>query len=262
MNVPPMLTIDPSEKFPHLERAPIVEAVIHWRARSEGMLEQDSLLAQLKSRLPGYPNVQTQREVQWKLELGPPGAAHTQTDQWHGLRFESIDGRNIAQFTRDGFVFSRVNPYEGWDLFAGEAKSLWRVHSELTKPTAIERLGVRFINRIVPVDLGKLDDVLRLPPRQPHSLEFLPIEDFLHRTRFSVPGYPYSVNVIQVAQPPVPPENTPGLILDIDVFTVGVVELEEQSVDDHLSKMRWLKNKAFHAMLTSRMIEHFKGPQE
>ncbi len=49
MNAWPTFTINPAEEFPHLDRAPIVEAVIHWRARSETALDRDNLLERLKT---------------------------------------------------------------------------------------------------------------------------------------------------------------------------------------------------------------------
>jgi uncharacterized protein (TIGR04255 family) len=250
--------IDLSERFPHLARAPIVEAVIHWRARSEKAVEREKLLECLKAKLPDYPSVRSQQEVQLEAQIGADGAAQAQRAHWHGFRFESEDGRNIAQFTRNGFVFSRVKPYEDWNRFAAEAKRLWRIHLELTELSDIERLGVRFINRIVPVEMEKLNEILTLPPRGPDALA-LPTEEFLHRSLFSVPGHPYRVNVVQTSQPAAPPEtDSLSLILDINVFTRRSIDTDDAVLEDHLAKMRWLKNKAFNALLTSQTIARLK----
>ncbi len=257
MNARPTFTINPADNFPHLNRAPIVEAVIHWRARSEKEVDRESLLEELRAKLPDYPHVQSQEEVQLEAQIGPEGAAQAQRARWHGFRIESTDRRYIAQFTRNGFVFSRVRPYENWDRFAAEAKRLWQIHLELAEPLEIERLGVRFINRIVPVDLGKLDEILTLPPQSPGGL-VLPIEDFVHRSQFDVPGHPYRVHVIQMSQSPAPPENAPGLIVDIDVLTTTTTELDNTAIDERLGGMRWLKNKAFYSLLTSQAIERLK----
>ncbi len=258
MNARPTFTIDSQEAFPHLPGAPIVEAVIHWRARAEKTLERAKLLEEIKARLPDYPTVQLQQEVQFEAQIGTEGASGAQRARWAGFRFESADRRYIAQFTRNGFVFSRVRPYEDWDRFAAEAKRLWQIHVELTEPSEIERLGVRFINRIVPVELDKLGEILTLPPRSPGSL-MLPIGEFLHRSLFAVPGQPYRVNVIQASQPSAPPETDAlGLILDIDVFTTATIERDPATLDARLAEMRWLKNKTFYSLLTPQTIERFK----
>jgi len=249
--------IDLSEHFPHLARAPIVEAVIHWRARSDKTLQREALLDQLKARLPDYPTVNAQHELQLKATFGPERAAHAQSTQWEGFRLESADSRHIAQFTRNGFVFSRLTPYEDWSRFATEAKRLWRIHVELTEPSEIERLGVRFINRIVPVDLDKLGDVLTLPPRYPGDMD-IPFQQFLHQTLFDVAGHPYSINVIQTSQPPTPPDNPLGLIIDIDVFSRTTIDLNDTVVDQRLTEMRCLKNKVFFALITQKALAQFQ----
>ncbi len=260
MNIGTGFKIDLSEIFPHLEHAPIVEAVVHWRARSENTLEAEQLQTQLKNQLPDYPTVRSQQEVQLEAQIGPDGTAQSQRTNWHGFRLESKDGRYIAQFTRNGFVFSRLTPYEDWDRFTDEAKRLWKLHVELTGPSEIERLGVRFINRIVPVELDKLDKVLALPPRPPGELP-LPINEFLHRSQYDIPGYAYGINVIQTTQPPAPPEDSPAIIVDIDVFTTTTMALDDAVIDERLKEMRWLKNKAFYALLADEMITRFKEAQ-
>lgn len=251
----PRLAIDTSESFPHLPGAPIVEAVIHWRARSGKDLQ--GLEAPLRQALAAanYPTMQTQRELQFKAEVGQDGASQSHTDQWLGFRFTSDDGRQIAQFTRNGFVFSRMAPYENWDRFSTEAKRLWKIHADHAVPVEIERLGVRFINRIAPIELNELDRILTLAPGRPRALP-LPIQEFLHRTLFAVPGHPYTVNVNQTTSPPA--TEGPGLILDIDVFTTETMEIDEIAVDHRLSEMRWLKNRAFFSLLTPEAIDRFK----
>lgn len=249
-------TIDFNESFPHLDHAPIVEAVIHWRARAEKTLEPEKLLQELKDRLPEYPITRSQQKVQLETQISPSGSSQAQRATWLGFRFESENRRHIAQFTRDGFVFSRVTPYVDWEHFEDEAKRLWKIHVEHTEPLEIERLGVRFINRLVPVELDRLDEILTLPPRPPDSLP-LPIGEFLHRSQFAVPGSPYRINVIQTNQPPAPPEtDAVGLILDIDVFTTTTTLPEE--VDKRLKEMRWLKNKAFYSLLTPETVKRLQ----
>ncbi|RMF85057.1 MAG: TIGR04255 family protein [Planctomycetota bacterium] len=116
------------------------------------------------------------------------------------------------------------------------------------------------MNRIVPVELDKLDGILRLPPRSPDGLA-LPFEEFLHRSLLAVPGHPYRVNIIQTSQPPAPDTDALSLILDIDVFTTKTIELNDAAVDRHLAQMRCLKNKAFFSLLTPQTIDGFKEPE-
>jgi uncharacterized protein (TIGR04255 family) len=127
--------IDLNESFPHLAAAPIVEAVIDWRARAERQWEPGDLQAKIAERLPEYPN----RQLQHLLEFAAQGvmganeshAAASQRSGWHGIRVSTPDELYIAQFTRDGFTFSRMHPYNEWASFSAEARRLWRIFVEL-----------------------------------------------------------------------------------------------------------------------------------
>lgn len=249
--------IRPTERFPQLAHAPIVEAVIHWRGRCQPGIAEGALRDHLQAALPDYPASRRLQQLHGKLDLGPDAVAHPPTAQWLGLRLDSRDGRYIAQFTRDGFVFSRLAPYENWSRFAGEALRLWRVHAEALGVREIERLGVRFINRIAPAAPFDLAGVLRMPPAAPQALS-LPIEDFLHRDTFCVPHTPYRVSIIQASQPPTPADGRPGLIVDVDAFAAGAMDVEEATIREHLENLRWLKNKAFYALLTDEAVERFQ----
>jgi len=253
----PVFRMELSEDFPHLDHAPIVEAVIHWRARGEANLEPEKLRSQLAGKLPDYPAVKSQQELHLESKIDAQSAAHSQRTEWRGLRLESTNGRNIAQFMRDGFAFSRLAPYENWDRFATEAIRLWRIHAEFARPLEVERLGVRFINRIAPIDLGRLEDVLTSPPQHPGELA-LPVREFLHRTDFETPGTSYNVAVIQTTQPPAPPDNALALILDIDVSARESIELDDAASHERLNEMRWLKNKAFFGSLHEHAIQRFR----
>jgi uncharacterized protein (TIGR04255 family) len=261
-----MFKIDLTESFPLLARAPIVEAVIEIRARAETPWEERAITQSVKTRLKDYPGVLSGRAVQFKMEValpsaqaGPaaPGKQSVDDMGWRGLRCESADKLHIAQFNRDGFVFSRLAPYESWDQFQQEGLRLWQLHRELAQPTEVERLGLRFINRIaVKQDGLRLEDYLEAPPKPPRGMD-LPFAGFLHHDTLSIPGYSYGINFAQTVQPPQGPE-AGGLILDIDVFTTQPFNLDEDKLKRHLSEMRWLKNKVFFGSITQRVLETIK----
>src|SRR5258708_6808314 len=237
--------IDLTESFPLLARAPIVEAVIEVRARAEAPWEEQAITNHIKSKLPEYPSVLSARAVQLRMEFPQPSAQIAQPSPaeqvvhemgWRGLRCESADKRHIAQFNRDGFVFSRLAPYESWDQLEREG------------------VGLRFINRIGEPQEGlRLEDYLEAPPKAPQGMD-LPFAGFLHQDTLTVSGYPYGITFTQTVQPPQAPE-TGGLILDIDVFTTQPLNLDENKLDRHLSEMRWLKNKVFFGSITRMVLE-------
>src|SRR5687768_4694924 len=122
---PGPIVIDHAERFEHLARAPIAEAVIDLRARAEAPWEEADVTRRLRELLPEYPTFKRVSGVSFTAQLSlAPGegeqsvAPLAATDHgWLGVRAESADGRLVAMFTRDGFSLSRLAPYQDWNTF-------------------------------------------------------------------------------------------------------------------------------------------------
>jgi len=252
--------LDVTEPFQHLAAAPIVEAAIHWVARSGVSFPSDALGKQLADRLPEYPACHRQHKLEVESQFDPDGSStQTRRDTWLGFRLTSSDKLQIAQFTRDGVVFSRLAPYQNWDLFSTEAMRMWKVFVELAAPSEVQRLGVRFINRIMPVELAGVGRYLSSPPKCLEPLE-MPMRTFLYQSQHDVPEHPFCINVTQTVQPPVPAHlDEYGLIVDIDVFTTQAFTPSDEILLDYLAKMRCLKNRAFFKLMSKKAIKLFEG---
>jgi len=255
------LSINIEEPFQHLPLAPIVEAVIDIRARAVTVLEESLVKPSLEAKRSGYQFMDSQREIEHKftLEGGKPPGLMIRDLGWKGLRFQSTDKKHIAQFNRDGFVFSRLEPYQSWQQLYEEGMRLWHVYVELAQPIEIHRIGLRYINRIqLPPDELRFEDYLQPAPEPPKRLD-LPFHDFLHQDTLAVPGHPYAINVIRTIQPPgAPGVQGLGLILDIDAFTTQGFELDEALLEQRLLEMRWLKNKVFFGSVTPNALKLFQ----
>ena len=253
--------IDISEKFPHLSRAPIVEAIMEIRARAEGTWEEAALRTHFEPKLSGYAYLDTQRlfQHQVKMQVGQPPEQIVKDLGLKGVRFQSTDKLHIVQLNRDGFAFSRLQPYADWGEVSKEAMRLWHIYLEFARPTEVQRIGVRFINRIQlssrEVDL---DDYIQPSPQPPRALD-VPFAGFMHYDTLAIPGSSYSVNVIRTIQvSPQPQTRGAALILDIDVFTTQPFDLSVGVVEQRLPEMRWLKNKVFFGTITQQVLERLK----
>ena len=257
------LAINIKELFQHLPRAPIVEAVIDIRARPSAVLEEALLKPQLEVRLDGYEFLDSQQKIQIQHEVslkGEPLPGPIIRDMgWKGLRFQSTDKKHIAQFNRDGFVFSRLEPYQSWEQLYEEGMRLWYLYAELAQPAEIHRIGLRYINRIqLPPDELCFEDYLEPAPASPKGLD-LPFQNYIHQDTLAVPDYPYAINVIRTIQPPgAEGVQGLGLILDIDVFTTQGFELDKALLEQRLLEMRWLKNRVFFGSVTPNALKLFE----
>lgn len=260
--MPDEYTIEVGEVFPRLKRAPIVEAILECRASAETEVDRDGVPAMLKTRLPAYATIQKVDALCVELGLKPPPGpqvARTEVDpDRSGFRLRSEDPPRIVQLLRGTFVFSWLAPYAGWQSFRDEALRLWQVHQEIANPSEVQRMGLRYINRLS-LPSGDLDLGRRLlgMPGAPEELP-LPITGFLHRDTFSVPGYPYGLNIVCTLQPPNSTNTEVGIIVDIDVFTTEPLGCREEDLRPPLEEMRILKNRAFFGRITAELQEKLR----
>jgi uncharacterized protein (TIGR04255 family) len=251
--------IDTQEQYETLPKAPIVEAVIHWRVPPTSDLEPNAFLKALHDKLPEYPALAPQHKVQMGAFSGPEQSGTVvHRTQWHGWRFESADKLHVAQFSRAGLAFSRLRPYSNWEVFSAEGRRLWDLFCGIARPEEIERLGVRFINLIEPIDLARLGQVLIQPPKSPKGMK-MPVAEFMHQSVFEIPGHPYRLNTIQTIRPADASEKIePGLILDLDVATTNRLPVEGNALEQALVEMRAIKNQAFTSIVTAKQIDKFR----
>jgi uncharacterized protein (TIGR04255 family) len=253
------MSLDLNETFPHLSRAPIVEAIIDFRAKPAVQCSQGQFVQFFQEKLPEYSNIQVQNRVFFRLNLEKgqtPEPSSSELD-WGGFMFRE-GNKHAAQFQTEGFTFSRLPPYEEWESFEAEALRLWDFFCELTKPPEIQRIGVRFINRMpFPADGFDLKTYFTSPPLTPPAFPVL-ISAFFHHSTYLVPGSIYQINSVQTVQPSEGLILQVPLILDIEVFTALPMALDGQTVQQTLRQMRGLKNKFFFASVTQNVIDSFK----
>ena len=123
--------INLQEKFQHLPKAPITEAVIEVRARVEVSWSEEEIRPQLTQKMADYPEMTSERgmEQHFDIRQGVGGIADVKAGFfWNGLRFRAADQPQIAQFFRDLFSFTRLSPYQNWEAFSGEAMRLLAIH--------------------------------------------------------------------------------------------------------------------------------------
>src|SRR5260370_12150350 len=97
---------------------------------------------------------------------------------------------------------------------------------DLAAPTEVQRMGVRFINRIEAARFDNLKDFLNEPPTRP-----LPLRDFLYQSTYEVPGHPLLIRVVKTIQPGFSGgSGESGLILDIDVGTTKAIACNEETL--------------------------------
>jgi uncharacterized protein (TIGR04255 family) len=253
--------IDTTEHFAHLPGAPIQEAVIGVGAHVKSPWDEREVRDALKTRLDDYVYLDSLRvvEIEGRVEPGKQPIQSIRDKGWKGHRVKSSDAKHVAQFNRDGFVFSRLKPYEDWERFVSEAMRLWQVFREMAKPEEVGRLGLRYINRF-PLTPNERDveNYLLPAPQTPRGVALV-LGQFLHHDLLNVPEHPYAVRVVRTLQEPQSRDDLRcHAILDIDAFTEEAFEPDDGALMRRLEDLRWLKNKVFFGSITDKALAAFK----
>jgi len=154
---------------------------------------------------------------------------------------------------------NHLAPYTQWQPFRDEALRLWNVFVELASPPEVQRLGVRYINLLSVESIDEVNRLLSQPVTFPGTLD-LPVDQFIHQTKFDIPDRDYGLNLIQTIQPTLAnADHRLNLIVDIDVSTTSdKVDDWENDLESILAEMRWIKNKAFFGVFKEPTIRKFR----
>lgn len=245
--------------YPHLSNAPIVEAVIDFRVKLSSDFKLDAFHP-LRSKLSeDYPGFEEQQLIEQKIEQEPgqPMQFSTRVSGIHGHRLLSKDGKNVVQLRRDGFTFSRLNPYTEWEEVFGETWRLWCMYVETAKPLEVSRIAVRYINRLLlPLPFSNPEEYLKAPPL---TAEGWPsdMNTFLSRVVMHDPESETLVNVIQALEPQAPGRNSVTLLFDIDAYQDVSLPADDVTMRGRFAELREMKNRVFFKGLTDKAIDLF-----
>jgi uncharacterized protein (TIGR04255 family) len=245
------------EQFPQLSKAPIVEAALQINTRSGAAWTEQRVSTELNKVFGNTAQMLPVQGSQLTLKGNPlTGIKDTAfVASWLGTRVSLPERSEVISFTRDFFSFSRLYPYERWELFLERAMSLLELHIRIAQPATAQRVGLRFVNRIEMSGGLRLEEYLTSPPQDPSGLD-LPIGSFLYQANFETPGYPYSIRVSRTLQQTIRPlRNPPALLLDLDVSINKPIQVDRVLIQEHLRRMRWLKNKMFFGTITKELKE-------
>lgn len=245
----------------HLDRAPIVEAVIDFRARTAAGLRMEELSDLGQQLRTLYRNEGDEIALlEWAIRREPgKGAVSNETDHGKiGFRFTSADGKHVLQFRKDGFTLSRLAPYPDWSTFFGEATRAFQRYCEIGQIEAIHRIAVRYINRMaLPArEVGDFSAFLTAPPPFPKEIPAF-MNHFLTQVQVQEAGSLAQATVTQtIQQGQQTPEFVP-VILDIDVFQSGNFPITASVLLGNLAPLRDFKNRLFFASITEKTADLF-----
>jgi uncharacterized protein (TIGR04255 family) len=243
---------------PHLDRAPIVEALVDVRIDPE--LASLEILEPFQQAAAGeFPDQKRVFLLASNFDMTDPERPKvtTATPAVKGYACWAGDKRRVVQGRVNGFSFSHLAPYDEWKTLRDDARAWWIKYREATHPTRVTRCALRFINRLeLPLPMRDLTDYLRTVPE---------IADGLPQTlsglfmRLVVPFGPDATAIITQAidDANVTAEKLP-VILDVEVLREVVLAPDANDLWACMDELRTVKNDVFFKSLTPEGLKLFQ----
>ncbi len=244
-------------KIKNLSRAPIVEAIFDIKAH----LPHSFDVNEFETKSENLQDVFTKRSdiIEFRGGIGigaqPPPTISTQFSGQKkiGKRFQNDDNSRVLQFKLDGFTFSMVNHYTNWEDFINISMDCLQTYLQITNPTDITRIALRYINHLIltlPVDLT---EYLTTPPRTPLGGPNR-LKGFITRTVSEDEKLGHFVNLIEAIDVG-PSAETLKYIIDIDVYKQIAGSISIENMKKQFEILRETKNNIFFGSITEKTAE-------
>lgn len=243
----------------HLENAPITEALLDIRAKLPKEFHTKEFLPLMEKLSKQYPISKEQRawEGQHKIDKGQYVESSVKDLGIQGYFLKTSDEKNIVQLRIDGFTLNRLKPYKNWEKILSDAQNLWPLYMKITKPEAVTRLAVRYINKLnIPLPINDFSEYLISAPNIPEKLP-QEVVGFLNRVTIYDSTKDITANITHSFES-VPQRNYITIILDIDVYKQGDFPSDNEEMWYIFEKLRDMKNRIFFNSITEDTARLFE----
>jgi uncharacterized protein (TIGR04255 family) len=230
------------------KRAPITEAIVELRLAAPIAAEQvEKIKDLLAADYPLAPQV-TQNVT---LRTDSPNA----TIEFVGYRLFSADATDIANVQRHAFSVSRLAPYTSWEEFTGRARSNWAVWKKVTGWQEVNRIGVRYVNRIdvpnpdeIPIPI---EEYLVFRPFFPTFEGAASVDSFAINGAMAIANTNFRL-ILNAGSTDSPLVRTTSFLLDLDISREIDLPRNDDALWAVIDDIRALKNRVFEASITDQ----------
>lgn len=236
---------------------PIHEAVCEFQFSNPedwNLIHGGQFIERVKKRYSGKP---TEQRI---LRVTPPrgemsGATPPSIVEITKVQLKSVDGRQIVAIGPGILSVHSLRPYAGWELFRRQIAEAFGEYIKITRPKAVRRIGLRYINQIfASTDSGTVPDFLTTPPYAiPHIAGS--IDGYANRAEYSLDKR--SKAIVQLASIDAPPSEF-GIALDIDVSRTWQDDSNKtKNVLKVVDELRTQERQVFEALITPKTRDLF-----
>lgn len=241
---------------PPYPKAPITEGVIHLRVAGTASEDEQNKVVRRLTKL--YPHSNPLQEFSLRIDTTGGEVAVDQKPQ--GFRLNSDDQADVVLVFPDGIAAARLAPYQGWESLRGRAKGAHEEWRQSTAHRPVNRIGIRYLNRIdIPLNgLSQVDlaTYLAFRPQIP-GIGNGPMAGYMVQATMPTDTSPWSASIASTIVTPPPLLNHVSLMLDIDIFCTEQIPGNEAELWRMIDGARPIKNCVFERCVTDESRKLF-----
>lgn len=243
-------------------RPPITEAVIDIRIAPP--VSEDELARANAKFVELYPHEDTHHEVDY--EIRPDEAGHpnvSEARRTHFFKRASHDQREIVLLKSSGIAVCDRAPYAGWDSFSERFWRDWAVWIDAVGRRNINRIGMRYINRIdIPMQPGEAvvyhENYVTVHVQSPED-KFGPTIGYEARAIYRLEKIQgHFLLRTTILGPPAPVPDHVSVLIDFDLAREADPPQDDGGLKELLDVMREQKNMIFEAVITDEARKLFQ----
>lgn len=180
--------------------------------------------------------------------------------EFSGFKLTSNDQADVLLVKPNAMACSRLAPYNGWENFEERARANWEEWRKAKKRLQLDRIGVRYINRIdIPLkdeEAINIENYLNIFPKYPEPSLLKSFSQYAMHVRgpFYIEDFILTINTNVVKSPLI---DHLSIVLDLDLSPDGDLPQRNDQVWKMINKMREYKNNAFEMCVTDKARELF-----
>ncbi len=255
-----------SESAAHYERRqyrhpPISEALCEVRFAPEGAAWNATVPGLYYEQIrDAYPTIPAPPVAPPSIQLtgGLPMQQIVMGQIQVGAQFTTEDGSSTVSLTADNLAVAITAPYPGWEDFGPRITRAIEAYSALELPTRVNRVGLRYVNRIrIPGEPIELPEYFNNPPVTPDGFPDHLVGVFARWE--STYDDDDSVRLIYTFSNVSNDERIAEFIVDLDVIQTFDQPIEPREIEPLILELKRRETAAFEAVIRDSLRELFDG---
>lgn len=237
---------------------PIIDAIIEFKFK--GDCKEKELKKIIKKLKKTYENYERLNNVKVKIDIQSDSGITSSTSNSTPEITHRFSSENMTQqllVENNGFKFSQLAPYGGWENFIERVISDFNQLRGLFGNESLERIGVRYVNRVdIPITakIVEYEKYINVYPHLPSVLNQL--SQYAVQAQIFLPDLESIVMLNSAIVKPIL-DNFLSIVIDQDIIKSDCSKLSNEEVFNYLESVRKKKNEIFESCITDKARELF-----